>query len=594
MVRVTVDVPALADQGRELDYLVPERLRAGVGVGTIVRVPLHGRRVAGWVVATDVTPPDGVRLAPLTAVTGAGPAPELVELTEWAAWRWAGRRTALLRAASPPGAVRELPPAATHGPPPIRPGPWAGAVRDGIAAERAVLRVGPATDPLDVVREVAAQRATLVVTPSVGLSRALSRGLRRLDIPVATLPEDWARAAAGGRTVVGARGAAWGPAPRAGAVVVVDAHDAGLVEERAPSWSAWVVAAERARRLAIPCLLLSPCPTLEQLAWGQLVAPEREVERRGWARLDVHDRRESDPRAGLLGERLVGTLRAATPSARVVVVLNRKGRARLLACRACGAMTVCEHCHGAMEQSAAGDSALRCRRCGRVRAAICQSCGSVALKALRSGVAKVRDELEHLALCPVGAVTAEEAGGLPSASILIGTEAVLHRVETGTAGRDGVRVAVVVFLDFDSELLAPRFRAAEDALALLARASRILGGRDGGRIVVQTRLPDHPVLAAAQRADPTLVSTVDAAVRHELNLPPVSALAEISGDPARIEALVARLAGRTGIEVIGPTDGVSLVRAPDHAILCAALAHAGRPAGQPGTRLRVDVDPLRA
>ena len=602
VVRVAIDVPALADQGRELDYLVPEPLRSRADVGTLVRVPLHGRRVAGWIVATDVTPPEGVRLVPLTGVTGAGPAPEVVELTEWAGWRWAGRRTALLRAASPPGAVRELPPAAAHGPPPIAPGPWAEAVRNGIAAERAVLRVPPATDPLEVVREVAAQRATLVVTPSVALSRDLGRGLRRLGIPVATLPEDWAHAAAGGRTVVGARGAAWAPAPRAGAVVVVDAHDEGLVEERSPSWSGWAVAAERARRLNVPCVLMSPCPNLEHLAWGQLVAPARDVERRGWARLDVHDRRESDPRAGLLGERLVATLRGATAAARVVVVLNRKGRARLLACRACGAMTVCEHCQGAMEQgafrqgatekSATEEGGLRCRRCGRARAAICQSCGSVALKALRSGVAKVREELEHLALLPVGAVTAE-VGELPDAPILIGTEAVLHRVGTGSAG-GGIRVGAVVFLDFDSELLAPRFRAAESALALLARASRVLGGRGGGRILVQTRLPDHPVLDAARRADPSLVSATESAIRHELNLPPVSALAEISGDPARTEALVSRLAGRTGIEVIGPTDGVWLVRAPDHAILCNALAHAGRPAGEPGTRLRVDVDPLRA
>jgi primosomal protein N' (replication factor Y) len=208
-------------------------------------------------------------------------------------------------------------------------------------------------------------------------------------------------------------------------------------------------------------------------------------------------------------------------------------------------------------------------------------------------VAKVRDELERLALRPVGAVTAE-VGALPDTPILIGTEAVLHRVATGPTGGDKVGVAAVVFLDFDSELLAPRFRAAEDALALLARASRILGGRDGGRIVVQTRLPDHPVLDAARRADPTLVSTAEDAVRRELNLPPVSALAEISGDPARIEALVARLAGRPAVEVIGPTDGVWLVRAPDHTTLCDALAHAGRPVGEPGTRLRVDVDPLRA
>src|SRR5258708_30333410 len=43
-------------------------------------------------------------------------------------------------------------------------------------------------------------------------------------------------------SVVGARGAAWAPAPDVAAVVVLDAHDETLVDERAPAWSAWVVA----------------------------------------------------------------------------------------------------------------------------------------------------------------------------------------------------------------------------------------------------------------------------------------------------------------------------------------------------------------
>jgi len=105
-VRVVVDVPAL---DRVFDYLVPAGLAADVGVGTLVRIPLLGRRVAGWVVADHVTPPAGVSLRPLASVTGRGPTPELVDLTKWAAWRWAGRRSSLLRTASPARAVRGLP-----------------------------------------------------------------------------------------------------------------------------------------------------------------------------------------------------------------------------------------------------------------------------------------------------------------------------------------------------------------------------------------------------------------------------------------------------------------------------------------------------
>ncbi|MGH9039131.1 MAG: hypothetical protein ACRDZ3_02765, partial [Acidimicrobiia bacterium] len=99
MCRVAVDVLAVE---RVFDYLVPEGLAGVVSVGTIVRVGLSGRRVRGWVVADRVQPetaPD--RLRPLVAAISAGPPPDVVELTGWAAWRFAGPRLPLLRSASP-------------------------------------------------------------------------------------------------------------------------------------------------------------------------------------------------------------------------------------------------------------------------------------------------------------------------------------------------------------------------------------------------------------------------------------------------------------------------------------------------------------
>jgi primosomal protein N' (replication factor Y) len=162
--------------------------------------------------------------------------------------------------------------------------------------------------------------------------------------------------------------------------------------------------------------------------------------------------------------------------------------------------------------------------------------------------------------------------------VLVGTEAVLHRLRgAGT----------VVFLDFDQELLAPRYRAGEQALALLARASRLVGGRGRGRIVVQTRSPGSEVIDAALHADPGRLATVDAERRSALGLPPATALALVSGPSAGayIEGLDPQ-----GVDVLGPDDGRWLVRAPNHRVLCDALAAVPRPPG----RLRVEVDPLRA
>jgi primosomal protein N' (replication factor Y) len=249
----------------------------------------------------------------------------------------------------------------------------------------------------------------------------------------------------------------------------------------------------------------------------------------------------------------------------------------LLACKACGELARCERCDAAVGQPGDG---LVCARCGAVRPPVCASCGASRLRALRQGVTRVRDEIAALIGEPVDEVTAASGGPAePGSRVVVGTEATLHQIE---------RADAVAFLDFDQELLAPRYRAAEQALGLLARAARVVGGKaGGGRLVVQTHVPRHEVVLAALNADPSRVAVAEGDRRTQLRFPPVTAMAEVSG--AAAEAFVAALGACLGVEVLGPSDGRWLVRAPDHRALCDALAATPRPPG----RLRVAVDPPR-
>ena len=573
VVRVLPDVPAIE---REFDYLVPDRLLLPGGrvqVGDLVRIDLHGRRVGGWVTAVDVEPPADVALRPLAKISGRGPSAEVIHLAGWAAWRWAGRRVPFLRTASPERVVARIPAAPERGTPvPIVTDDLA---RDAFTHERAVVRLPPSIDPFPFVLAAAAQGNALVLTPALGSARALAVRLRRSGVSVALLPRDWA-VAAGGATVVGARAAAWAPMHDLAAVLVLDEHDEGYQEERTPTWHARDVAIERARRAGVPCVLVSPCPTLEAQAWGDLLPPSRQVERSGWPVVDVVDRRQEDPgRAGLYSPLLVQRLRSG---GRVLCVLNRVGRARLLACVRCGELARCERCGSSTAEDEVGT--LTCRHCGLERPTVCLSCHATSFKNLRAGISRAREELEALAGEPVVEVSAKTAGDdLPPARIYVGTEAVLHQVPDA---------AVVAFLDLDQELLAPRYRAAEQALALLARAARLLGGRaDGGRLVLQTRLPQHEVVTAALHADPSRVARADRERRRALSNPPFSASATVSG--AAADAYVEALGTPLGVDVLGPRDGEWLLRAPDHRTLCDALAATPRPPG----RLRLAVDPLR-
>src|SRR6202022_4721689 len=107
-----------------------------------------------------------------------------------------------------------------------------------------------------------------------------------------------------------------------------------------------------------------------------------------------------------------------------------------------------------------------CRRCDEIRPAVCAECDSTRLKSLRIGVTRATDELS--ALTGVEAVENASRSKLTAASgarLVVGTEVALHRVPQADA---------VVFLDIDQHLLAPRFAAGEETLALRARPSRLV------------------------------------------------------------------------------------------------------------------------
>jgi primosomal protein N' (replication factor Y) (superfamily II helicase) len=193
-----------------------------------------------------------------------------------------------------------------------------------------------------------------------------------------------------------------------------------------------------------------------------------------------------------------------------------------------------------------------------------------------------------------GRTTGDGSPWSGEAPVLVGTEAVLHRVR---------RAAAVAFLDIDLHLLAPRLSATEETLALLVRAGRLVGPRGNGngsgsvpgsrlaRVQVQTRVPDHPALEAAVRGEPALVLAEETAIRRLAGLPPFSALALVSGAQApAYAAALAEEAGPTGdaVSVTNAGEGSWLVRAPDHNRLCDFLARVERP---PGRGLRVAVDP---
>ncbi len=570
-VSVVVEVAAVE---HALDYVVPPRHAADLTIGAMVRVPLGPRRVRGWVVAIDVDPPPGIRLVEVTKVSGRGPDPEIIDLCRWATWRWVGRLPGFLGTASPPTMVRRLPrPAEPRRGPAPSPDRVAAVATDLVASPRTVLRAAPTLDLAGYVAALPVAGDLLVVCPTQRVAEEMGEGLRRHGLGAAMWPDGWARAAAGA-TVVGTRSAVFAPMPRLGAIVIVDEHDAAHQNEGSPTWHSRELAFERGRRRRVPVVATSPLPTADVRRHARLVLTDRASERAGWARLEVVDRRDEDrSRTGAFSPGLVAAL---SGSARALVILNRKGRSALLACRACRALAACDTCGAAVRLE--DRSELACPRCGAVRPMVCASCGGTGFAQRRWGVTRLRDDLETLLRRPVAELTASGRRGPDAAAVVVGTEAALRRSEA---------CDLVAFIEFDQELLAPRYRAGEEALGLLAQASRIVGGRDGGRVLVQTTEVDHEVIAAAVHADPALLSAVDDERRRRLGLPPFGTVVAVGGTAAA--EFVARLGRPDGVTVQRVPEEGWLVRSDDREALLGHLGSIRRPAG----RLRLLVDPVR-
>ena len=563
--RIVTEVTAV---DRPFDYLVTEST-AQVAPGDRVRVDFNHRSVRGWVLEDVVATTD---LKPLAKWLGYGPPPSELELLDWAARRWYGPLSRFLVATSPKRLITSLPVTPKSEPlaPSVRP--------EGAVPPPGALHVAPTLDPLALVLGVYEQTreregSLLVLVPTEAWAARLRGRLEQRGCAVASGEAQWDRMRAGWPVVVGARGAALAPVPKVRAAVIVDADDEAYRSESTPTWHAAAMLRERCRREGAPFWATSMLPSPELTGrqgyerWGEVSA--------GWAQIEVVDRRQSDPHDGVLSREALDAADAALDGPEpvaVVVVLQRLGRGRLFACRRCGELARCATC-GLAEQE--DGELIACVEGHVARMAFCRHCGATALKRVRVGVSTLARDVAAQLSQIVTEVTASSDPALELSRVVVGTEAVWQRVR---------RCGVVVFVDFDQYLLAPRASARREAIIAVGKASRLVGARGVGRgpVVVQTRRGDDPVLGALVDGDFERIIADDLEVARLLELPPFGASATVSGPGAA--QFVSGLSGE-GVNVEESAHGYHL-RARDVDVLTEALRATPRPV----LRIRVALD----
>ncbi len=532
-----------------------------VRTGDRVRVSLQGRSVRGWVLG-DAEPIEG--MLPLTKSLGYGPPGELLDLARWVSDRWCAPLARVLISLTPGVVVATLP---------VAPVPAALSVAPRQAWESGPLHLAPTTDPLDVVLAAyqkvwARPGSLLVLVPSEAWARRLQGRLAQRGLAVAGV-EQWAEMRAGWPVIVAARGGALAPAPLLSGAVVIDADDESYVSPMFPNWDALSVVRERCRRDGAELWATSLAPSPSVLDLGPLVSDPEFVA--AWPTVSVVDRRTRDPREGALSApTLAAAHRAlAGPEAvAVVVILQRLGTGRLLACARCGELARCAVCRQAEGDVEGG---IACAELHEVREPYCRVCGATKLKRVRSGVTTLaRDVANQLAR----AVSEVTRAASPEAleRVVVGTEAVFARVR---------RCSLVVYVDFDQYLLAPHASARRAAINAVGRAGRLVGGRRErrGEVVVQTRRDDDAVLGALETLDFSRVLESDVEDARTLGLAPFAATATVSGeDAARV------VEGLAGVVRVSETASGFVVRAVDPLALGRLLKERSR-----GARVRVTI-----
>jgi primosomal protein N' (replication factor Y) len=250
----------------------------------------------------------------------------------------------------------------------------------------------------------------------------------------------------------------------------------------------------------------------------------------------VLDMRGADPRSGPLHAdtwRALESVRAA--GAKAIVMVNRRGFAPWLTCRACGRHWSCPNCDVSLIVHR-HSGRLVCHHCAHAEPLprACGDCDSTTLTQAGAGTEQIEALLAaRLAPMPVFRLDADTTSGVGAharilaafgeagSGVLVGTQMVAK-------GHDFPEVTLSTILDADATLRFPDFRAAERTFALVAQlAGRSGRGEAGGNVIVQTLAPTAPSIAHAARHDAPAFLSEEMARREALRYPPFSQLTRI-------------------------------------------------------------------
>lgn len=374
--------------------------------------------------------------------------------------------------------------------------------------------------------------------------------------------------------LLGTRSALFTPLNNPGLIILDEEHDGSFKQQEGFRFSARDVAVVRGKLLNIPVLLGSATPALESLhnidnkryrllhlpeRAGNAIAPVLQL-------LDIRNKRMQEG----LSEALIAEIhQTLAKNEQVLLFLNRRGFAPTLICHGCGWVARCRRCDANLVIHY-DEGMLRCHHCGQEQRLIkqCPACKTGELTPLGLGTERVEKVLAELfadkVIVRLDRDSTQRKGSLENylqqinqgeVDIILGTQMLAK-------GHHFPNVTLVAILDVDSGLFSIDFHAPEKLAQMIVQVSGRAGRAEKpGRVIMQTRQPEHPLLTTLIRQGYNSFARTALAERKEALLPPFSyqALLRVQAVDAEMPKLflhaVAQLAkehSKGHIDVLGP------------------------------------------
>ena len=365
------------------------------------------------------------------------------------------------------------------------------------------------------------------------------------------------RAIAGGdrRVVIGTRSAVFAPCPEPSLIVVDEEQEPSYKNLQAPRFHVRDVAIKRAQMSGVPIVLGSATPSLEtwlnctRLAhYERLELPAR-VRALPLPKVEIADMRTRSPRDGdgpvlskLMEQKVSNTLDRGEQA---VILINRRGYARVIWCPACHWRLRCPECNVGMVFHLTKQQAA-CHYC-RARITVPQLCPNLSCKTplLQSGAGTQRVEQELNAAFPQARIARADSDTMKRSSdyqslvdrftareidILLGTQMI-------GKGLDFPHVSFVGMIGADLAGSSADFRASERLFQLITQVAGRAGREQaGGEVVVQTLVPDAIAVRTAVDHDFRRFAADELDIRRRLGFPPFARLTRfIFADPRERE-----------------------------------------------------------